>query len=162
MQPAQQSESLRHFARHLFLVSRMHVERNKAKKDVDEHLGRMRKSIIRMTLDYTDLDRLREKIENLVHLERQYAKFFKPEDRETQELKSRITGLEQELKNERESKLGIIGENDEKIKQLAESLEKVKNNMKHLLMEKAKRQHRLNALEQKIREKVDTGKYFSS
>ena len=162
MRPTQASKPLRHFARHLFLASKVYAERNKAKKDLDEQLGRMRKSIIRMTLGYSDIDRLKEKIENMIHLERKFAKFFKPDDRESLELKSEINALEQELRNEKESKLRMMSENDEKIKELAESLENIKNKMRHLLMEKAKRQHRLNALEQKIKEKVDHTKYFSS
>jgi len=162
MSDLQNSKSFRRFARHLFLVGRAHIERNRAKADVDSHLQRMRKSIIRMNLSYSDIDRLKKKIDNLIEWERKYAKFFKPEDKETQALRGQITALEQELKNEREEKMSIISENDEKIAQLTESLNNIKNQMRHLHLEKARRQQRLTALDKKIREKVDVHKYYHS
>lgn len=158
----QNSVSLRHFARHLFLVSNVYAGRKNAKNDVDEHLHKMRKAIIRMSLSYNDIDRLKQKIESLVGWERRYAKFFKLSDKETDELKKRIEGLEDELRNEKEEKLSIISENNEKVNQLTESLNNIKNQMRHLHLEKAKRQHRLNALESKIKEKVDVNRYYRS
>ena len=162
MNTLQISKPLRHFARHLFFVSKVYSERNKAKKELDEHLNKMRKSIMRMSLSNSDIDKLKAKIENMIRLERTFAKFFKPEDEENQELKKQVKALEQDMKNEKESKLSMMSENDDKIKELAESLENIKNKMKHLLMEKAKRQHRLNSLERKIRGKVNNDEYFSS
>ena len=158
----QTSKSLRHFAKYLFLVGKVYSERSRAKEDMDNHLKKMKKSIIRMNLSYTDIDRLRQKIDSLINCERKYAKYFKPEDNEKKELKNEIASVEQELKNEREEKLKIIGEHDEKIKELSESLENIKNKMKHLLLEKAKRQHRLRILEQKINNNIDTKNYYSS
>ena len=102
------------------------------------------------------------KIENLIDWERKYAKFFKPEDKEMLELKNQILALEQELGKEREEKYMVISENNEKITQLTESLNGLKSKANHLLMDKAKRHHRLKALEQKIREKVDVHKYYHS
>ena len=162
MLQTQNTKSLRHFARHVFLVGRVYVGRKKAKDDVDEQLQRMRKSIIRMSLTYSDIDRLKQKIENLVDWERKYAKFFRPADKETEELKKQAQALEQELKNEREEKMMVISENNEKIQQLTGSLDNIKSQMKHLHLEKARRQQRLNALEGKIREKVDVHKYYRS
>lgn len=162
MSPLQTSKSFRHFTKHLFLASKVSVERNKAKKDLDNHLQKMRKSIIRMSLSYTDLDKLKAKVDNLISWERKYAKLFKPEDNEVQELKNQINVIQQELKNEREEKLSIISENNERIMELNESLNNVKNQMRHLHMEKAKRQNRLNALEKRIRQKIDLHSYYHS
>ena len=162
MIPIQNSKSFRHFAKHLFLIGRVYVERKKVKEDVDSYLQRMKKSIIRMNLSYSDIDKLKKKIENLLDWERKYAKFFKPEDKETQALKGQINALEQELKNEREEKMSIISENNERIAQLTESLNNIKNQMKHLHLEKAKRQQRLTALDKKIMERVDVHKYYHS
>ena len=158
----QNSRPFRHFARHLFLIGRVYVERIKAKEDVDNYLQRMRKSIIRMNLSYSDIDNLKKKIENLIDWERRYAKFFKPEDKETQALKNQINASEQELRDEREEKLSIISENNERIAQLTGSLNSIKNQMKHLHLEKAKRQQRLTALDKKIMERVDVHKYYHS
>ena len=162
MGTVQQTKSFRHFAKHLFLVSKVYSERNKAKNDVDAHLKRMKNSIIKMRLGYKDIDSLREKVQNLVSWERKYARFFKPEDRETHELKNQINALEHQLKNGREEKQKMVYENNEKIRQLTESLNNVKSQMRHLMMDKAKRHHRLKALEQKISEKVDVHTYFHS
>ena len=162
MHEIQNTNSLRHFARHLFLVSNVYAGRKKSKEDVDGHLHKMRKAIIRMSLSYNDVDRLKQKIENLVDWERKYAKLFKLSDRETDELKKQISMLEDELKNEREEKSSIISENNERVNQLTGSLSNIKSQMKHLHLEKAKRQHRLNALESKIREKVDVHRYYKS
>lgn len=156
------THSLRHFARHLFVVSRVHADRNRAKSDVDSHLHKMRKSIIRMNLGYSDIDRLKEKVNRLVESERKYSKFFKPEDNEAKELKNQISALEQELKNEREEKQRVIYENDEKIQQLTGSLNSIKRKMNELLIEKSKRHQRLTALDNKIREKVDVHKFYHS
>jgi len=162
MQPLQNSKSFRNFAKHLFLVSRTYRERNKAKEDVDQHLHRMRKSVIRMSLTYSEIDRLKQKIANLVSLERKFSKYFKPEDRETEGLKNRISELEQELKNERESKLSAIDDYNERINELTESLNNVKHRTKYLLIERAKRHERFRALEQKINKKVDVRNYYGS
>ena len=162
MQPIQNTRSFRHFAKNLFLIGRVHIERNKAKKDVDEQLQRMRKSVIRMSLSYSDIDRLKQKVENLVSWERKYAKFFKPEDKETKELKSRINEMEQELMKEKEEKQKLIEDNNQKIAQLTDSLNNIKSKTGYLLMEKAKRQQRLTALDKKIREKVDVHRYYHS
>ena len=162
MQQLQNLKSFRHFAKHLFLVGRVYAERKKAKEDVDSHLQRMRKSVIRMSLTYSEIDRLKQKIENLINWERKYAKFFKPADSETEELRNKAKALEQELSNEREEKMSMMSENNEKIQQLTSSLDNIKNQMKHLHLEKARRQQRLNALETKIKEKVDVHKYYRS
>ena len=155
-------KSLKHFAKHLFLVSGVYIERNKARGDVYSHLQNMRKSIIRMNLSYSDIERLKKKIDNLINLERAYAKFFKPEDNRTIELKGQINALEQELMQEKEEKESIINENNEKINRLTESLGSVKSKMRYVLIENAKRQHRLRALENKITESVDVHRYYHS
>ena len=162
MELIQNSKSFRHFAKHLFLVGRVYVERKKAKEDVDNYLQRMRKSIIRMNLTYSDIDRLKQKIENLIDWERRYAKFFRTADKETEEFKNQVQALEQELRNEKEEKMMVISENNEKIQQLTESLNNIKNQMKHLHLEKARRTQRLNALEHKIKQKVDVHEYYHS
>ena len=156
------THSLRHFARHVFLVSRAHAERSMAKHDVDSHLQKMRKSIIRMNLGYSDVDRLKEKVSRLVESERKYSKFFRTEDDEAKELKSQISMLERELGDEREEKQRIIYENDEKIQQLTESLSSIRKKMSEVLIEKSRRQQRLTALDKKIREKVDVHKFYHS
>ena len=66
MSNLQNSKSFRHFAKHFFLIGRVYVERKKAKEDVDNYLQRMIKSIIRMNLSYSDIDKLKKKIENLL------------------------------------------------------------------------------------------------
>lgn len=156
------SKPLRHFAKHVFIIGKVYRERNKSKQAVDEQLRNMRKSIIRMNLKFSDVDRLKQNIENLIHWERKYAKFFKTDDKETQELKKQIAILQDELRTERESKQSLASDYDEKIKELSESLQGLKHKTSHLLMEKAKRQHRLNALDQKINKKVDVNRYFHS
>lgn len=157
----QTSKSFRHFAKHLFIIGRVYVERKKAQQEVDSQLERMRKSIFRMSLSYNDIDKLKEKISNLINWERKYAKFFKPKDNEMQEMQNKINALEQELKNEKEEKYRIKSENDEKIRQLTESINNIKNQMRFLHLERAKRHHRLKALENKINEKIDVHSYFS-
>ena len=150
------------FAKNLFLISKVHVERKKAKEAVDSHHEKMRSSIIRMRLSYTDVDRLKEKVDKLIEWERRYAKLFKADDKESQDLKDRVRFLENELKKESQEKQRIISEDQTKIKQLSDSLENIKNQLKHLHLEKAKRQHRLKALEQKIKEKIDVRKFYNS
>ncbi len=162
MPETQNSKSFSHFAKHLFLISRVYVGRENAKKDVGSHLQNMKKAIIRMSLTYSDIDRLKEKVDRLVDFERKYAKLLKPEDKETQELKNQLSYLEEELRHEKETKQRIIYENEEKMQQLTESLSNIKSHMRHLLMEKAKRQHRLRALEGKINENVDVHGYYRS
>lgn len=156
------TEPLRHFTKHLFLTSRVYAQRNKAKEDVNNYLHKMRKSIIRMRLSYSDIDRLKEKINKLIDWERKYARFFKPDDTEMEELKKQFKSLEQELRNGREEKYRLAEENNEKLRQLTESLNNIKSQARYLFMEKAKRQQRLRALEQKINGKVDVHRYYGS
>jgi len=61
-----------------------------------------------MRLSYSDIDRLKKKIENLIDWERKYAKFFKPEDKEILELKNQLNALGQGLRNEKEEKRFVI------------------------------------------------------
>lgn len=122
----------------------------------------MRKAVIRMSLSYSDVDRLKKKIENVIGWERKYARFFRPEDDETKELRNEVYALEGELIKEREDKLNVMEENDQKIMQLTDSLTNIKSKMNHLLMERAKRHQRLAALESKIKQKVDVHKFYNS
>jgi chromosome segregation ATPase len=143
-------------------MSRIYGEREKAKAEVNDYLEKMRISIIKMRLSYTDIARLKQKIDNFANWERKYAKFFRPPDGETEELKKHIAALEEELKSEREEKFRIISESQEKAQEFNESMQNMKNNLKHLMLEKAKRQHRLKALEQKISGKIDVHGYYDS
>ncbi len=162
MQASQSPNPFRHFAKHLFIAGKILLDRKKAKEDVENHLQRMRKSIIRMTLVYSDLDKLKEKINNLVDCERRYAKLFKTEDRETVDLKKQLEYVESELRKEREEKQQIAEENSQRILQLTDSLNNIKSKTNELLMERAKRHHRLKALESKISGKVDVHRYYHS
>ena len=162
MEQIQNTKSFRRFSRNLFLIGRVYVERNKAKEDVYSQLDRMRKSIIRMSLSYSDVDRLRAKIDNLIDWERRYAKLFKPEDKELESLKIQIAELEGELNTEREEKLMVISENDEKIAELTNSFHRIKDQIRNLHLEKASRDHRLRALEKKIVQDIDVSRYYHS
>ena len=159
---SQLPKPLRHFAKHLFITGRVYRERENAREDVHSHIQKMRKSIIRMNLSYSEVDRLKQKIDNLIMWERKYAKFFRPEDTQAQELKNQIKFLEDEISKEREEKLRIKSEQEEKIKELSDSLANIKHSMSHLLMDKAKRRHRLRVLDEKINKGVDRGSYFGS
>ena len=158
----QNSRSFAHFAKYLFLVSNVHIKRNKAKEDLYSYLQKMRDSIIRMRLSYSQIDKLKEKINHLIEWERKYAKFFRPEDKETQELKKRMQKFEEELMLERGEKQRIIEENKNKVAELSESLSSVKSRLNQLLLESSRRQHRLRALDQKIRQKADVYRYYHS
>lgn len=151
-----------HFARHVFLISKVHSQKQKAEDEVKAHLAKMRKSVIRMSLNYTDIDRLKDKISILIDMERKYAKFFRPEDTEIKDLKDKIISLEGEVRNEKEEKYRIVSENNERIKEMSDSLEAVKHRMRILHMDKAKRQRKLSMLENKIDGKIDRDEYFSS
>ena len=159
---SQISKSLKHFAKHLFVTSKVYRERESAREEVYSYLQRMKKSIIRMNLSYSEVDRLRQKIDRLILWERKYSKFFRTNDPETDELKNKIKSLEDEILKEKEEKSMIKIEQDEKIRELSGSLENIKDRMKHLLLDKAKRNHRLKDLEQKISKGVDRGSYFNS
>lgn len=158
----QNTKAMGNFARHVFLISKVHSQKQKAEDEVKAHLAKMRKSIIRMSLSYKDIDRLKDKIDILIDWERKYSKFFRPEDSEIKDLKDRIASLEEEIRNEKEEKYRIVSENNERIKEMSDSLEAVKHRMRILHMDKAKRQHKLSMLENKIDKKVDRDEYFSS
>jgi chromosome segregation ATPase len=161
-QAIQLPKSLRHFTKHLFLISKTYAEREKAREDVYGYLQKMRKLIIRMSLGYSDVDRLKQKIDNLINWERKYAKYFRSEDDEKQELKNHIIALEEELGREREEKSRVISEHEERLRELKESLESAKHKLRSLLLDKAKRHHRLKILEEKISQKVDSRGYFKA
>lgn len=158
----QSTKAMSHFAKHVFLVSNVYADKKKAEDEVYGHLQKMRKSIIRMALSYGDIDKLKDKIGILINAERKYAKFFRPDDSETMELKDRIKELEEEIKNEKEEKFRIVSENDEKIKAMSDSLEAIKHKMRTLHMDKARRQRKLSILEDKINNKVNRDEYFNS
>src|SRR3989338_1298922 len=115
----QDSRLFRNFSRNLVLAGAAYRQRKGAREELDKHLERMRKSIIRMTLSYSDLDKLKGKIESVIGCERNYARFFRPEDGEVQELKADITRLEEELRQEKESKSKIMNEHNERTQQLS-------------------------------------------
>jgi DNA/RNA-binding domain of Phe-tRNA-synthetase-like protein len=58
----QDSKWFRNFSRNLVLAGAAYHQRRGAREELDKHLERMRKSIIRMTLTYSDLDKLKGKI----------------------------------------------------------------------------------------------------
>ena len=155
MQSIQDHKSFHHFAKHLFIAGKIYIERNRAKEDVASHLQRMRKSIIRMSLTYSEIDNLKAKINNLVDWERRYAKLFRAEDKQDLELKKQLESAENELRKEREEKQQIINDNNNRILELTESLNNIKSKTNELLMERARRHHRFRALESKINGRVD-------
>ena len=156
------SKSLKHFTKHLFLAGKVYLEKNKAEAELDSHLKKMRNSIIRMSLTPSEVDRLKQKISSRVNWERKYALLFKPEDDESKQIKGEIEYLQQELRNEREEKSRIVSENNEKISEMSDSLQSIKHQMRVLHVEKARRQQRLNILENKINKKIDRESYFNS
>ena len=158
----QDSNWFRKFSRHLVIASGVYFNKSKAKDEVDKQLEKMRKSIIRMTLSHSDVDKLKEKIDNLIDWERRYARLFRPEDNEIKELKEEIMHLEHELRGERESKSKMHEEHNDKTQQLTQSLENIKGQLKHLHLERAKRHHRLKALDDKIKSKVNVHRYYHS
>ena len=162
MQSAQYSKPFRDYAKQIFLIGQVYKEKNAARADVDDYLGKMKKSVISMSLSYSHISKLKQKVDNLVSWERKYARFFRTEDSLAEELKSHITALEDELRNEKEEKMRIISESQEKVQEITGAMQEMKDKMKHLHMEKAKRQHRLKILEQKITGKVNRDEYFSS
>jgi DNA repair exonuclease SbcCD ATPase subunit len=152
----------RHFIKHLFLASKVYTHRVKAVQDVGVQLQRMRKSIIRMSLTYSEIDSLKKKLENLIDYERQFARFFKPDDKETRQMKEKIRVLAEELQEAREERQKIINENEEKIKELTESLNQMKKKLSHLFIENAHRQQRMRALDMRISHKVDSRSFYDS
>lgn len=158
----QNTKAMSHFARHVLLVSKVHAQKQKAEDDVYGHLDKMKRLIIRMSLSYKDIDRLKEKINLFIDTERKYAKFFSPDDGRVKELKDKIIALEQEIQNEKEEKYRIVSENDERIKEMSDSLQAIKHKMRVLHVDRAKRQRKFGILEEKINNKVDRDEYFSS
>src|SRR3989344_5417740 len=158
----QNTKAMSHIARHVFLISKIHSQKRKAEDEVKSHLAKMRKSIIRMSLSYKDIDRLKDKINILIDWERKYSKFFRPEDSEIKDLKGKIISLEEELQKEKEEKYRIMSENNERIKGMSDSLDAVKHRMRILHIDKAKRQRTLNMLDNKINKKIDRDEYYNS
>jgi DNA repair exonuclease SbcCD ATPase subunit len=158
----QNSSWFKRFSRHLVIAGGVYYQRKKAKDELELFLQKMRKSIMRMTLSYSDIDKLSQKIDNLIDWERRYSRMFKPEDSEIKELKEEIRHLENELMDAHESKSKMHAEHTEKTQQLTQSLENIKGQLKNLHLEKAKRHHRLKALEEKISGKIDVHSYYHS
>src|SRR3989338_9191792 len=158
----QDSVWFRKFSRHLVIAGGVYSSKSKARDEVDRQLEKMRKSIIRMTLSYSDVDKLKDKIDNLIDWERRFARLFRPEDNEIRELKEEVRHLEHELREERESKSKMHEEHTDKTQQLTQSMENIKGQLKHLHLEKAKRHHRLKALDEKIKSKIDVHSYYHS
>ena len=150
------------FVRHLSNAAKACLERNRAKELVHFHLDKMRRSIITMSMRYSDIDNLKKEIEDLARWEREYSKFFKVKDPEIDELKGHIIQLEGDLVSERQEKRKLMEESNQKIKELSESLHNVKGHTRTLLIEKARKSQRLLALEKRIREKVDIRGYYKS
>ena len=159
---AKKPSAVSDFARQVFLASKVHQQRENASNEVFFQLQKMKKSIIGMNLRHSDIDRLRQKIDMLIDWERKYARLFRPSDSGTADLKSHIVLLEDEIKKEREEKHMIISERDEKVAELTDSITRIKNSMKHLMLEKAKRSHRLTVLSKKIDDDVDRSGYYNS
>ena len=151
----QKTRAFKKFSFNLFHLGRIYSERKKAIDDLDDFLIKMKKSIIRMELKFSDIDKLRTKLDIVTRWERSYAKFFKTEDGEMNQLRNEIKSLEDKLSRERQEKEKLLNENSEKIRLLTESMGSVKNKLKELHLDKARRQHRFHAIEKKIKEKFD-------
>lgn len=155
MLPPTDSLAFKFYAKNLFYMGKVHAERIVARYEVEDHLSRMKKSIIRMSLSYSEVEKLREKILKLADCERRYARFFRGEDEETKILKTKVHELEQELTRER-------AENSEKVKQLTDSLKAIRDRMHMLEHERLKRHSRLEAIERKINESIKPSHYARS
>lgn len=162
MKTIQNLRSFRHLSSHIFFLTKVYVELKKTRKDVYSHLQKMRKSIITMNLSYTDIDRLKQKIGALIELERKYARLFKPEDAETQELKRKAQSLQNDLDKANQEKEIIIEESTQKISQFTESINSLKSKINFLLIDKARRHHRYKSIEQKIKKEIDVHQYYNT
>ena len=159
---AESSRAIKHFSRHLFIGVKLYTERKSAKDELNEQLERMRKSIIRLSFSYSDIDRLREKLDKVIHSERKFAKFFHIEDDEMKHLKNEVAHLTQQLGLEREEKQKKIDENKLRIKQLEEKVEVIKATLNSLVMEKLKRSQRMKLLERKISADIPDFSYLKN
>ena len=154
MNSEQKERATRHFAKHLFRAGHAYIERKKARKELSSFVEKMRSSIIRMNLSYTDIERLKKRIDAAMDCERSFGKFFRGEDKVDSELKQQITALDEEISKEREEKLRIRADYEDRINDLSQSLESVKTKMNHLLIQKAKSQQRINEIDKKIKGRI--------
>ena len=154
MTSEQKDRAVRHFAKHLFAAGKTYTERKKARKELNSFVEKMKSSIIRMNLSYTDIERLKKRIDSAMLAERKFGSLFRGEDKEDHELKQEIMALEEQLSREREEKLRIRADYEDRMKYLSQSLESVKSKMNHLLIHKAKSQHRINEIDKKIKGRI--------
>ena len=160
--PEKKSKAMSHFARHLFLGAKLYSDRKAAKEELNEQLERMRKSIIRLSFSYSDIDQLREKLEKTIHAERKFAKFFQVDDLEIKKLKKEVAWQQQQLDSERTEKFRLMEENKTRIKALEEKVEGIKSTLNALIMEKIRRGQRLRFLEKKISAEVPDHSYLKN
>ncbi|HLG24074.1 MAG TPA: hypothetical protein VI564_04055 [Candidatus Nanoarchaeia archaeon] len=161
MNSLEQTVVFRNFAKKLFIVGNVYSKTIKAREDVHKQMQKMKKSIIRLNLSYSDVDRLNHKVEKLIELERRYSRFFKTPDTEVKELKDHIEYLENQLSLERKEKRQLLEEEEVKINQMKEHMNAVKNHAKQLLLDRERRNDRMKDLEKKISKRVDIKSYYT-
>ena len=161
MNPEQQTTAFRDFTKKLFIAGNIYSKTIKAREDVHKHMHKMKKSIIRMNLSYSDVDKLNHKVEKLIELERRYSRFFKAPDKEIGELKDQVEYLENQLRIERKEKHKIMEEQELKINEMKEHMQTVKSHARQLLMDRERRNERMKDLEKKISKRVDIKSYYT-
>src|SRR3989338_4953924 len=146
MNSLEQTVVFRNFAKKLFIVGNVYSKTIKAREDVHKQMQKMKKSIIRLNLSYSDVDRLNHKVEKLIELERRYSRFFKTPDTEVKELKDHIEYLENQLSLERKEKRQLLEEEEVKINQMKEHMNAVKTHAKQLLLDRERRNERMKEI----------------
>lgn len=161
MNPEQQTATFRNFAKKLFIAGNVYSKTLKAREDVHKQMHKMKKSIIRMNLSYSDVDKLNHKVENLIELERRYSRFFKAPDKELDELRDHVDYLQNQLTLERKEKRTLMEEQEHKINEMKDHMNTVRSHARQLLMDRERRNERMKDLEKKISKRVDIRSYYT-
>ena len=154
----------RPFVRAISLVGTKFVEREAAKKDLSDHIDKLKefhkRSKKKPALD-KHVDILKQKMNDFLRKERQILGYSPQDDEKIIALEKRIDELEQLLDEERHSKTRMEAKHKDEIRQMKKTFAFLKSKLIEYITEKKERHKKLDAIHQQITGDIPENHYSS-
>lgn len=146
---------LKHFLRHVFMVSKGHKERKKAKEKLDNQVCNFKKISLRKNIkkenNEKDLDQLSEKIKSESNKEGNLLKNIHVDEDTLRYLTKKIKTLKRDISEAKKEKRKGKAAKKEEIKKFTNAINQIKSKIYQLLDAKKYKENRVKELEKKIK-----------
>lgn len=144
------------FVKAMSVVGKKHALREKAHKDLYEHIEEMKAASSKKKNISNHVDGLQFRIENVIAAEKQFAGYDLGSEEKVRELEERLSLLEQQFTAEREQSAMQIAHYKHTIDDMKKTFASLKTKLIELINERRERDRRMQQLHEKIQQGIST------